>query len=117
VGGAALAQHVGRAHAAVPQRRLAQRRELVDDGVGAEASHGGEQCLSIEHVGDHRVGALRLQPRGARGRTGDADDVMPRGAQPGNQRTSEGAGRSGEQDPHDLPSVKDAAARSATASR
>jgi hypothetical protein len=62
VGRALGAQPVGQGHAAVPQGRLAQGGELVDDRVGGQPVDAPQQAVAVQGVGHHRGGPERPQP-------------------------------------------------------
>ena len=52
----------------------AERRHLVDDGVGPGVGHGGAEAVAVEAVDHYRLGAQLAQPRDLRRAAGGADD-------------------------------------------
>jgi hypothetical protein len=103
VGGALGAQPVGPHHPAVPQRRLLQRRELVDDRVGDQPLHRPQQAVAVERVGHDRPRAERSEPGGARGSAGQSEDLVTAREKSAGERDTERAGGAGEQNVHGVP--------------
>jgi hypothetical protein len=56
--------------------RAWQRRELVDEHLGARAHHGLAHAFGVEGVGDRRLRALGLEPAGLLGRAGQRRDLV-----------------------------------------
>ena len=84
---------------------LWNRRQLVDDGVGAGLLDRAHDGVGIERVGDQRLGARGAQGVGLCLRARHARDVMASGDQRRHERLADGSGGAGEKDPHSPPGM------------
>jgi hypothetical protein len=103
--GALGAQPVGggdHALGAAERGRPAERGELVHDHLGLGPGDRAGDRLRVERVHDHRFGAQAREAFGPGRRPGGADDLVAPGDELGDQRGSDGAGRTGDEDPHDV---------------
>ena len=82
--------------------RSAQRGELMDDHLGLGLGHHVGHRIGVERVDDDRLGAERPQRAGLGSRAGRADDLVAARHELGNELAADRAGRSGNEDLHDV---------------
>ncbi|GAB3343042.1 hypothetical protein GCM10027452_14950 [Micromonospora halotolerans] len=91
--------------------RGAQRRQLVDDRVGPHVPYGGEQVLSIHHVGHHGLGPGVTQPLGVARATADPDHLVAGGDELAGEGPTDGARGAREQNSHGWGSLRQVSPR------
>jgi hypothetical protein len=106
VGGANVAQGIGRVHITVMQRAaLWKGRQHMHNGIGLPSLYGSEQAVAVHHVSDNGLRPQRGEPAGFFGGSTEAEDLVTACGEGADQWDTKSTGRAGDEHLHACPSM------------